>query len=141
MNLCEVDINDLGFNILPHEDKIFPGENAVILWDHTIFHNVFDVAVINSPLGSRNHMAPRFAKLPASDGRICSGWMEGREYNTPERIYGGMLSNGFANADEHLKALAGFARIKEANWARRMLIGMPNVRFHLEAVREAEANS
>jgi hypothetical protein len=60
------------------------------------------------------------ARYDCSDGNCWSGWTTDDGHG-PEVVFRGLLVTGFKSPDHLIAAIGEFARIRQCEWARRML--------------------
>jgi hypothetical protein len=102
------------------EDALIPASQALICWAYDPGRDLMtDVLVTEFP-NDREYFADHWF---GTGGACHTDWLEpGKHTMTPESVFGEMAgAYGFASKAVAEKAIVMFARIKECEWARKML--------------------
>ena len=102
------------------EAKLIPASRVLICWAYNDDHTALvDVLVVDFP-NDHEYLADYWF---GTSGACYADWLKPGEHTmTPENVFGEMAAfSGFANKAVAEKAIVMFARIKECDWARKML--------------------
>lgn len=146
-------------HLLP-EDGLYPAEDAMIYWNRDDKGRIKNVAVVFYPrkyMAEKNYddhpvqmmVSACYSKESFfnSSGNCSSYWMKydnkksppphDPETNAnsgfgPNEDFAGLKALGFASPEEEHRAIKEFARIRECQWARDMLLSLAASSFSLE---------
>ncbi len=102
------------------ETELIPASRALICWKYNSDHSaMIDILVTEFP-NDREYFSDYWY---GTSGACYRDWLKPGEHTmTPENVFGEMAAfSGFANKAVAEKAIVMFARIKECDWARKML--------------------
>jgi hypothetical protein len=124
----------LGPNTNAAGHRVYDAKDVMILWNDVSRTNmqVCDVAVAYHPVDLLDSLTTDQRvmwdkwqnQFENSHGNCIDMWMMDPRY-TPECLFGKwVFVDHFAGPDEHLRAVLEFAKIRECDWVRRMLLGV-----------------
>jgi len=102
------------------EDALIPAARVLICWSYNSgFTALADILVTEFP-NDREYFADHWF---GTSGACYTDWLKpGVHTMTPENVFGELAaSSGFASRAVAEKAIVMFSRIKECEWARKML--------------------
>jgi len=102
------------------EAALIPAAQVLICWAYNTDHTaVIDVLVTEFP-NDREYFADHWF---GTSGACYTDWLKpGAHTMTPENVFGELAAfSGFATKAVAEKAIVMFSRIKECDWARKML--------------------
>jgi hypothetical protein len=101
------------------EAEAIPAAEVLICWKHNLGTGVVDLLVTVFP-DDRNYYDPYW---DCTWGACFKDWLDPTNNTmTPENVFGEMATfYGFANKLVAEKAIVMFSRIRECDWARKML--------------------
>ncbi len=101
------------------EGALIPASEVLICWKDGLLRGITDVMVTRFPNDA--HYFDNY--WDGTSGACYGDWLKpGEHTTTPENMFGEMPAfYGFATKEVAEKAIIMFARIKECNWARKML--------------------
>ncbi len=101
------------------ETEAIPAAEVLICWKYEIGRGVIDALV--TPFPDDRHYFDHY--WDGTSGACYRDWLEpGKTTMTPENVFGEMAASmGFASKEAAEKVIVMFSRIRECDWARKML--------------------